>query len=84
MVYSKEPIVITRHFKRIQRLTKPHFKPGFCSWNRDERKKGNKDECLSRYFGRKHNELCGDQNIKQTLVFAAFFSCNRFQLQNLG
>jgi hypothetical protein len=34
------------------------IKPGFCSWNRDERKKGNKDGCLSRYFGRKHNELC--------------------------
>ncbi len=76
MVYSKEPIVITRHFKRIQRLTKPHFKPGFCSWNRDERKKGNKDESIMNYVEIK--------NFKQTLVFAAFFSCNRFQLQNLG
>jgi len=55
-----------------------HVSPEFCSCNRDERKKGNKDVRLSRYFGRKHNELCRDQNINQTLAFAAFFSCNRF------
>ncbi len=30
--------------------------------------KGNKDGRLSRHFGRKHNELCGNQNINQTLV----------------
>jgi len=33
------------------------FQPGFCSWNRDERKKGNKDGCLSRFFGREHIEI---------------------------
>ncbi len=33
------------------------IEPGFCIWNRDERKKGNKDECLSRFFGRRHIEI---------------------------
>ncbi len=33
------------------------IKPGFFSWNRDEREKGNKDGCLSRFFGRRHIEL---------------------------
>jgi len=65
-------------------LFRIRLKPGFCSWNRDERKKDNKEVSLSRYFGRKHNELFRDQNINQPLVFAAFFSCKRFQLQNLG
>jgi hypothetical protein len=45
----------------------------FCSWNRNERKKGNKDECLSRFFGREHIEIWQGQKVKQTLVFAAFF-----------
>ncbi len=35
-------------------------------------------------FGRRHIEIWLSQKVKQTLVFAAFFSCNRIQKQNLG
>ncbi len=38
-------------------LNAVELKPGFCSGNRNERKKGNKDRRLSRFFGRKNSEL---------------------------
>jgi hypothetical protein len=39
---------------------------------------------MNRFFGRSHSKLWEDQKTKKMRVFEAFFSRNRFQLQNLG